>query len=234
MRKKYLLFLDGDYRLGFLLMLPCVILMTVFIVYPLFLDLFYSFFLKHLIMPKMRFVGFRNYVRYLQDPVFWNAVKNGAVWTFSSVFFQLLIGLGTAILLNQKLKGIYIARGLIILPWITPVVVVVIIWKWIFNEMYGIVNHLLGSLGLFQHGVRFFSDPQLAMPTVIAMNVWWGYPFMTIVLLAGLKSIDQTLYEAAKVDGASIVQEFIYITLPGLRLWDFLLSSFPGVSSSWL
>ncbi len=191
--------------------------MCLFLLYPVALNIYTSFFSKHLIRPRNNFIGFKNYLRIFNDDNFVLILQNEITWTVFSVIFQVILGLGVALLLNQKLRGISIVRALVILPWVTPVVVTVLMWKWVLNEVYGILNIVLKYFGLIDTSISFWSSPAMAMGTVIGINVWWGFPFMTIVFLAGLKSIDQNLYDAAKVDGASPLQEFIHITLPGLK-----------------
>ena len=203
--------------IGFALFFPSLALMFLFLLYPLAINIYTSFFSKHLIRPRNEFVAFDNYIYLFNIEHFGLVLQNEVIWTFFSVVIQVVLGLGVAILLNQKLRGITIARAFIILPWVTPVVITVLMWKWILNELYGIVNHALLSLGIIETSIAFWSSPAMAMGTSIAINVWWGFPFMTVVFLAGLKSIDPELYEACKVDGATPWQEFIHITLPGLK-----------------
>ena len=203
--------------IGFGLFLPSLLLMLGFLFYPFALNVYTSFFSKHLIRPRNKFVGFDNYLHLFDRNYFWLVIENEIIWTVFSVFFQVVLGLAVALLLNQKLRGINIARAFVILPWVTPVVITVLMWKWILNELYGIINHILMGLGLIDSAISFWSSPAMAMGTLVAINVWWGFPFMTIIFLAGLKSIDPHLYEAAKVDGASPWQEFIFVTLPGLK-----------------
>ena len=203
--------------IGFALFAPGLALMCLFLLYPVALNIYTSFFSKHLIRPRNNFIGFKNYLRIFNDDNFVLILQNEITWTVFSVIFQVILGLGVALLLNQKLRGISIVRALVILPWVTPVVVTVLMWKWVLNEVYGILNIALKYFGVIDTSISFWSSPAMAMGTVIGINVWWGFPFMTIVFLAGLKSIDQNLYDAAKVDGASPLQEFIHITLPGLK-----------------
>ena len=203
--------------IGFALFAPGLALMCLFLFYPVALNIYTSFFSKHLIRPRNNFIGFKNYLRIFNDDNFVLILQNEITWTVFSVIFQVILGLGVALLLNQKLRGVSIVRALVILPWVTPVVVTVLMWKWVLNEVYGILNIALKFFGIIETSISFWSSPAMAMGTVIGINVWWGFPFMTIVFLAGLKSIDQNLYDAAKVDGASPLQEFIHITLPGLK-----------------
>ena len=166
-----------------------------FLFYPFALNVYTSFFSKHLIRPGSKFVGFDNYLHLFDRTYFWLVTENEIIWTVFSVFFEVVLGLAVAVLLNQKLRGINIARAFVILPWVTPVVITVLMWTWILNELYGIINRILMGLGLIDSAISFWSSPAMAMGTLVAINVWWGFPFMTIIFLAGLKSIDPHLYE---------------------------------------
>jgi multiple sugar transport system permease protein len=129
---------------------------------------------------------------------------------------SLVIGLGTALLVNQQFRGRSLARLLVALPWAVPEVVAAVIWAWMFDNSFGILNWLLINLHLVGAPVQFLSQPASAFLSVGVVMIWKGYPFMSIMLLAGLQSIPEEQYQAAKVDGASAWSRFLYITLPGL------------------
>ena len=197
----------------YLLILPSVILMSVIILVPLVRGILMSFNEVDIInQGKMQFVGLKNYITLLDDPVFSTALRNTMVWTLGVVFFQYVIGLSVALLLNEPipLRGMF--RGLVLVPWVVPSVVAAI-----YVPDYGILNHLLRLLYIIQDPLQWLSDSKLAMIAVIVVGVWKGIPFMAVVLLAGLQSIPKELYDAAEVDGASIIQRFRYVTIPNLR-----------------
>jgi multiple sugar transport system permease protein len=163
------------------------------------------------------FIGLGNYGRLLHDDVFWLTLWNSFVWVFGSVGFQFVGGFAAALLLHQGFRGRALVRTVTLLPWIIPGVVVALVWEWLYQPNYGALNDLLFRLGWLHERVAWLSDPRLAMPAVIAANVWRGVPFFAIMLLAGLQAIPDELYEAARVDGAPVVQRFRHITLPLLR-----------------
>jgi multiple sugar transport system permease protein len=163
------------------------------------------------------FIGLGNYARLLRDDVFWLSLWNSFFWVFGSVSLQFLGGFAAALLLHQTFRGRAIVRTLTLLPWIIPGVVVALIWEYLYQPNYGALNDLLTRVGLMRDKVAWLSDPALAMPAVIATNVWRGVPFFAIMLLAGLQAIPDELYEAARVDCAGVLERFWHITLPMLR-----------------
>ena len=163
------------------------------------------------------FIGLGNYARLLRDDVFWLSLWNSFVWVFGSVSLQFLGGFAAALLLHQTFRGRAVVRTLTLLPWIIPGVVVALIWEYLYQPNYGALNDLLARAGLMTDKVAWLSNPSLAMPAVIATNVWRGVPFFAIMLLAGLQAIPDELYEAARVDCAGVVDRFWHITLPMLR-----------------
>jgi multiple sugar transport system permease protein len=134
-----------------------------------------------------------------------------------SVSLQFVGGFAAALLLHQGFRGRAAVRTVTLIPWIIPGVVVALVWEWLYQPNYGVLNDLLLKAGLLRERVAWLSDPALAMPAVVAANVWRGVPFFAIMLLAGLQAIPDELYEAARVDGASVVDRFRHITLPLLR-----------------
>jgi len=163
------------------------------------------------------FVGLSNYIDVVRDSEFWQTLLRTLIWTTVSVALQVAIGLLFAMLLNQRFRGRGALRGLFLLPWVTPVVVVALIWKWMLNDLYGVINMLLGRINGDWSDLAWFSDQSLALLTVIGVNVWRGVPFTMIILLAGLQTVPRELVEAAAVDGAGRFRTFLGVTLPHLR-----------------
>ena len=156
-------------------------------------------------------VGFTNFLRALRDdPTFWDALRNIAVFVLVVVPLQGGLALGLAVLINQKLRGMTVFRVLFFLPVVTSMVVVAMLWKFMYQRE-GLINSLFGF------DVDWLNDPSTALPAVIVMSVWQGVGFHMIIWLAGLQTIGQELYEAASIDGASPWQQFRQVTLPGLR-----------------
>jgi len=157
------------------------------------------------------------YAELLRSDVFRQVLQNTALFVAASVALHLALGLALALTLNRPLFGRAAFRVLALLPWVVPDVVAGIVWKWILNPLYGLMNDLLFRAGLIAAPVEWLTAPGLVLPSVVLANVWRGFPFVMIILLAGLQSIPVELYEAAAIDGAGTVQRFRHVTLPGLR-----------------
>lgn len=213
---------------AYAMVLPVVVVIGVLVLLPLVQGVYYSFTnineatIANPILDRpatYEWVGLTNYLNVLSgDPSygdFWAVLVRTLVWTFASVFFHYVIGLGLAVLLNRRIAGRGLYRVLLILPWAVPAFISAFAWKYMFNAQYGIINQLLGSIGLPQP--VWLGQSDLALVAVIIVNIWLGVPFMMVALLGGLQSIPGELYEAAEIDGASAWQRFRNITLPGLR-----------------
>ncbi len=206
-------------RTAYLLLLPSVLYLAGFTIYPI-LNVFYlSLTDLHLVKSLTpHFIGLRNYAELLQeDADFRGILVNTFIWTFGSTSLQFVLGLGTALLLNRRLPGRGFWRGLMLVPWVTPIVVVGIIWRWIYDGSYGLLNYYLKSFGLIQQYVVWLGDSATVWPAVLLASLWKGYPYMALMLLAGLQTIPPDVYEAADVDGATGFRRLWYVTLPLLK-----------------
>jgi multiple sugar transport system permease protein len=209
--------LGRDWPVGFLFVAPTVILLFGLIGYPLLDALRLSFF-NVTGVTNRGWVGTGNYERLWSDARFREAVGITVRFAVISVFIKFWIGLGVAMLLHRpSLKFSNVFTGLVLLPWIVPEVVAALTWRQLYDPIFGGLNVLLKQLGLIDTGIVWLGNPDIALPAVIAVNVWKGIPFFVIILLAGLKAIDNELYDAASVDGANGWNKFRDITLPGLR-----------------
>jgi multiple sugar transport system permease protein len=203
---------------GYSYLLPAALCMLATVVVPIGMAMKMSLYNDVLYKPQeYRFIGLGNYVRLAQDPVFWLTLWNSFVWVFGSVVLQFVAGFAAALLLHQAFRGRALVRMLALLPWIIPGVVVGLIWEWLYQPNYGVINDLLIKAGWLHDRIAWLSSPDLAMAAVVFTNVWRGIPFFTIMLLAGLQAIPGELYEAAHVDGAGVLARFRHITLPLLR-----------------
>ena len=203
---------------GYLYLLPVAVALGGTVLFPILKAMHMSLYNHVLIKPQeYRYVGLANYGRLLHDEVFWLSLWNSFLWVFGSVSFQFLGGFAAALLLHQSFRGRGLVRTITLLPWIIPGVVVALIWEFIYQPNYGLLNDVLSRAGWMTERVAWLSSPALAMPAVIVTNIWRGVPFFAIMLLAGLQAIPTELYEAARVDGASVIPRFRYITLPMLR-----------------
>lgn len=198
---------------------PVVILMAVLMVLPIVVVIRYSLFDNVIMTPTSAWVGLGNYVKILTDPVFKVALVNTLVFTSASVAAHLVLGLAFAMLLNTNLLGRRtktVFRTIFVLPWLLTVAIIAILWRLLLDPN-GVVNYVLQSAGLIDGPVAWLSELNLAMPAVIVINIWAGYPFFMVSLLAGLHGISADLYEAAAVDGASWLRRFVHVTLPALK-----------------
>ena len=210
-------FLGRDWKVALPFVLPIVILMVGLILWPFLDALWTSLTVRSFVTGQEQFVGMRNYARLWRDSDFRSSLNVTISFTVFSLAVKFIVGLGIALLLNSRLPFRSLLTGVMLLPWIAPEVVTALAWRNIYDPIFGGLNPILQSLGIIDRPVAWLSEPSLALPSVIAVNVWKGIPFYTILLLAGLKSIPGELLEAAEVDGASAVQRFRHITLPGLR-----------------
>jgi len=163
------------------------------------------------------FIGFGNYFEIFRDPLFWKALRNTFFWVVFGVGFQFLFGFILALLLNQKFRGRGAIRAVSLIPWATPGVLIGLMWKWIYDGNYGVLNDLLMRLHLIDTKIPFLSQLSSAFPSVIVTIIWQGIPFFAIMIMAGLQVIPHDMYEAADIDGASKLQKLFRITIPSLK-----------------
>jgi multiple sugar transport system permease protein len=204
--------------LGYLLLAPAVLLIAAIIVYPLVVSVDLSFQnvgIARLDQPRRPFTT-DNYERLFTSPDFWNACWVTLKLTLVVTTACFLLGLGTALLINNRFKGRSVARLLVAMPWAVPEVVAVVIFAWIFDSSFGLMNWIFLKLGFIDRTINWFSDPTAAFAVVATTMIWKGYPFVSIMTLAGLQSIPEDFYAAARVDGANAWQRLIHITMPCL------------------
>ncbi|KMT22134.1 carbohydrate ABC transporter permease [Clostridium cylindrosporum] len=199
------------------LIAPVLIFMIVTYGYPLILTFKYSFQQVSLIGSNNTFVGLENYKNVLLDSKLYGTLILTFKWTILTVFLKMCIGFIMAMFLNGKIYLKKTLTFLMLIPWAIPQVVVGILWSWILNGDYGYLNYYLQEIGIANKVIPWLSEPTLAFISTSFVDAWIGIPFITMMFLSGLGSIDDSLYEAAKVDGANSIQRFIYITLPGMK-----------------
>ena len=176
--------------------------------------------LQHNILWKpreLRFIGLDNYAAVLRDEVAWSSLGRTLLWIGITVPLQLLLGLAAALLLNQTFWWRGLARSLILIPWALPSVVIALMWSWMYQPQVGLLNDLLLRIGLLAEAVPWLAQPGTALYAIILALVWQGFPFFSIMILAGLQAIPSALYEAAAIDGATPWQRFREVTLPSLK-----------------
>jgi multiple sugar transport system permease protein len=204
-------------RIGLLFALPAGLVVAFLIAYPVYLTFKLSVSAVQLPSFAATFVGLRNVRHLVDDPGFWVALKNTAVWAVATTGLEFGLGLGAALVLNRRFRGRRLFRLLIFLPWTVPKIVAANTWAWMFHGDYGIINATLRSWGLGAWAHVWLGEPATALGAVIVAEVWQGYGFVMLMLLAGLQAIPDDLLAAGKVDGAGALQMFRFIVLPCLR-----------------
>jgi len=196
-----------------IMLAPALVILVGFMIYPAINAVYLSFTSTNLLNLKAQtFIGLDNFARMVADPVFYAALVNSLWWTFGAVFFQLVFGMIGALLLNQRIKLRGLIRGLVLLPWATPSVLIALMWMWILDPNLGIANRLFEAIGL---GAQpWLSDTTTALPTLIFIDVWFGIPFFAVMILAALQSVPYELVEAARIDGANAWNTFWRVVLP--------------------
>jgi multiple sugar transport system permease protein len=206
---------------AYLFLAPFLILFCVFVVAPAVYGLWISLHVWNPLLPLQPWAGLKNYIDLftpgsLTSGDFWQSMGNTGIFTVASVPFLLVIPLFIAVLLNQKIRGGTVFRAIFFAPYVLGVAVIGVIWRYLLDPQLGVVNHLLGALGL-PSTIPWTVDVPWAWISLVGVTVWWTLGFNTVILLAGLKGINVDLYDAAAMDGAGAFRKFWSVTLPGLR-----------------
>ncbi len=216
-----------DQRVAWAMLSPAMLMIGIFIMLPFVMSIILSFTDQRLVPnPNVptSFVGWRNYIRLAEDGEFLNAFFRTATFTILVVPLQCAMGLGAALLINAKLPMRNLFRGIYFLPTVISMVVVAVIWSSLYQRE-GFFNFALTSLTFgAAEPVDWLQNPYTAMPAIVLLSAWQGFPFQMVVYLAGLQGISQELYEAARIEGANRKQEFLYVTLPSLRNTHILVA----------
>lgn len=216
-RRRAILDWRSERLLPYVLLAPAFVVTLIIVFMPMVQAVWTSFYDLILFKPNAsKFVGFGNYVKLFNDPVFWTALWNTLLWIGLTVPLQMGLGLVTALLLNREFPWRGLARALIIIPWALPSVVIALMWRWIYDPNTGVLNDILVYLSVVQAAVPWLADPKVAIYAIIATLTWQGFPFFAVMILAGLQGIPKSQYEAASIDGASSWRQFLHITLPGI------------------
>ncbi len=206
----------GDRAWPYVLVAPAVIFICLLIIYPILKAIMMSFTATRF-GEKAAHIGSANYIRLLKSPDFARIVRTTLVYTFVSVVGCIVVSMVTALLSNVQIPGRTIIRVITTLPWAIPEVASCLIWSWILNYDFGVLNYLLQSKGLIKEAVGWLIDPAVALSSVLLVTIWQIFPLSSMVLLAGLQGIPSELYEAARIDGGNSLQIFRYVTLPSLK-----------------
>lgn len=203
---------------------PVAILLAVILIWPILQGIALSFFNTRILNYQAgRFIGLANFNALFQDEYFWNSLRVTAVYGAASVIVTYALGLGFALLLNRDFKGRGFIRTIFILPWAIPEVVAVLIFAWMLDPQFGVGNYLLVMIGVIEQPQAWLSQSHLALPALVALTAWQQFPLAMLILLAGLQTIPEEQYEAAKMDGAGAWTRFVHVTLPGLRSVNVIL-----------
>jgi multiple sugar transport system permease protein len=210
---------DGR-RWAYWLLAPSLVLILAVVLYPTIWGMLLS--VREMRLNRLDlgtgFVGLKHYLALVADPIFWLSLKNTVVWVAGCTVGELALGLLAALILNRPLFGFKLAGVLILLPWFLPNVVAGNMWAQMLDPRLGVLNDLLVRIGLLDTYKAWFADPDLAIFAAMTVEIWHGFPFFSLLLLAGLKAIPADLYEAAEVDGARAWHQFFNVTLPQLRM----------------
>tara|TARA_B100001540_G_C15760736_1_gene621551 strand:- start:332 stop:1207 length:876 start_codon:yes stop_codon:yes gene_type:complete len=208
---------------GWLFVLPLVLWLTLSIFFPLYIAVDLSFYNVKIIGTEGQFYGLKNYIKIINSSKFWTALNNSLLWVLGNAIAQTFFAFLIALTLNKKFKFQKIATNWIILSFIIPTVVIVVIWKLMLSSSSGIVSSTLITLNIIDKPIGFFSNPNIAFISLVLINSWRWSPFLALIILSGLKSINREIYDASKIDGTNIFNEFWYITFPNLKNVLFVL-----------
>jgi len=206
----------AEARLAYSILTPTLLVIVFLVAYPFVAAVYLSLQSKMVGAPG-RFVGLANYIELFRDEVFQRTAWNSVFYTVVSVAIKFLLGLAMALVLDQERRFNNFLRTILFLPWAVPIVIVALNWRWIYDDLSGFLNNFLITFHITHDIISWLSNPNLAMGCVIAVVVWAGTPFYAMTFLAGLQAIGKELYEAAEIDGASVVQQFFHITVPRLK-----------------
>jgi multiple sugar transport system permease protein len=205
--------------IGYLGLLPALSVLAFVVAWPLYEAIRMSLFEIYLLTGflKETFVGLQNYVRFARDPNAPTYLLNTLIYVVGGTAGQFLVALTMALILGRRIRFAAFWRGLAIIPWAMPITVTAMVWKWILNGQWGILNYVLVQVGILDEYVSWLSSPVWLWPAIILVNVWAGFPFMFINLLSGVQGIPRELYDAGRIDGAGAGALFWRLTLPLLR-----------------
>ena len=214
--------MKSSHRLALLFIVPSLVFVSIFTFYPIVESFRLSFYRMILTLPWLgqKMVGWENYLDLWTDPVAWQALRTTLIFVAVTVPSELLLGLGMALVMNEAFRGRGVLRAIVLIPWAIPTVVSSQMWRFIFNDRYGLFNFFLFG-GDTARYLAPLADPRFAMLAIMAAEIWKTAPFAALIILAGLQTIPDEVYEAASIDGATSWQKFRHVTLP--LLWPALL-----------
>lgn len=202
----------------YLLVAPALIVILCVVFIPIVQAIAMSFQSYDLRRPlQIGFIGLENYMDALHDQLFWKSLFKTVLWVVFGVGFQFVFGFILAVLLNKSFKGRGVIRAVSLIPWVTPGVLIGLMWRWMFDGNYGVINDILRKLNLIDQNIAFLSSTETSFPSVILTIVWQGIPFFALMILAALQGVPSELYEAADIDGATGAQKLFRVTIPCIK-----------------
>ncbi|MDK2879484.1 MAG: trehalose/maltose transport system permease protein [Thermoanaerobacteraceae bacterium] len=206
----------GKKIIPYILLLPSITIIFIVAFYPIVRTFFFSLYEFNIKFEKVptKFIGLANYTKILEDPRFVSSLINTIIFVIISVSLELILGILFALIMHKPSKVRGLIRASILMPWAIPTVVMALMWRYMYNDQFGILNHILIKSGVVDHSIVWFGSKLSAMAALIFSDVWKTTPFMALMLLAGLQNIPEELYEAARIDGADNITSFFTITLP--------------------
>jgi multiple sugar transport system permease protein len=201
--------------MGYLFLAPFIFFFIIFTVRPVISGVWMSFHRYEILMPDTPFIGLDNYSELIDDNVWWTSLRNTALFATYTVIGNTIVSLLAALTVAQPIRGQGFYRVIFYAPVLMSVSVVGLLWGWLFNTQFGIINYALSVFGVSP--IKWLADSKIVIPSLSASTIWWGFGFPMLIFLAGLQNIPGHLYEAAKIDGADALRRFRYITLPLLR-----------------
>ncbi len=208
--------LERESSLGILLMLPGALLLMVFMAYPFFLGIWLSLTDSGIGRPG-QYIGLRNFTDLLDDSIFLQTTRNTFIYALVTVPFKAALGLGLALVLNNRMRFSNPVRAAVMMPWIVPTALSTLGWFMIFDPVFSPLSWLLKHFGLIRQNINFLGDPTLAIVSVMIANIWRGTPFFGVIILAGLQAVPGELLEAAAIDGAGMWKRFLHVTVPHVK-----------------
>ncbi len=205
--------------LGYLFLIPALLLFAIFVAYPIFNTIRTSFLSLRIQTLRQggRFVRWDNYLKLAKDEVMWRSFRFTVLFTVVAVCLETVIGMACALIMNKSFPGKSFVCAIILIPWCIPTVVSALMWSYMFAETYGAINQFLQMLGLIKEPIHWITEPGNAFAAIVISDVWKTTPYMSLLLLSGLKTVPNDLYEAAAIDGATPVKNFFWITLPSIK-----------------
>lgn len=201
----------------YMYIMPAVLVMAVVIGYPLVYTIYLGFFLDQPSTGSRAYDGINNYTTLLRSERFWEITQNTFVWTIFSTFFAFVLGFGAALVIHREFIGRGIVRGILLIPWVISLVAAAYVWRWLFHSDYGLISGMFLRWGWIDDQIVFLDSTTLAMPALIVANVWKEFPFVMIMMLAGLQTVPEQLLRAARIDGANSWNQFLHVTVPQVK-----------------